>query len=306
MTRFVVRRLLTLVPVLFGISLVAFLLIHLIPGDPAEVIAGPGAAGADIARLRQQLGLTAPLPVQYAEWLVRTGHADLGRSLISRQPVLPELLDRFGNTLRLAVAAMLVALAVGLTAGVIAAVRRGTVLDAALSLLAIAGVSVPIFWLGLLLMLWFALTLGWFPATGMDGPGTYVLPAVALGLNAAALISRITRSSVLEILGREYVRTALAKGLSPGRVLWRHVLRSSAVPIVTVAALQFGYLLGGAVLTETVFVWPGLGRLLVEAILRRDFPMVQGGILLVAVTLILLNLATDVLYAAADPRIRYA
>jgi len=304
-TRFVVRRFVTLLPVLFGVSLVAFLLIHLIPGDPAEVLAGPGAAGEDIARLRQQLGLTAPLPVQYAEWVARTSHADLGRSLLTRQPVLPELLDRFGNTLRLAVAAMIVALALGLAAGVVAAVRRGTVWDVALSLFAIAGVSVPIFWLGLLFMLWFAVTLGWVPATGMAGPATYVLPALALGLNAAALISRITRSSVLEILGRDYVRTALAKGLSARRVLWRHVLRSSAVPILTVAALQFGYLLGGAVLTETVFVWPGLGRLLVEAIQRRDFPVVQGGILLIAVTLILLNLATDILYAAADPRIRY-
>ena len=226
-------------------------------------------------------------------------------SLVSRQPVLGQVLSRFGNTLQLSFAGMAVALVLGLTTGIGSALRRGTAWDYLFSLLAIFGVSVPVFWLGLLLMLLFALDLGWLPATGMDSAAAFVLPALTLGLNAAALIARITRSSVLDVLGQDFVRTAHAKGASPQRVLWVHVLRNGAIPILTVSALQFGYLLGGAVLTETVFVWPGLGRLLTDAILQRDFPVIQGGILIVALSMILLNLVTDLLYAVADPRIRY-
>ena len=305
MARFVLRRLVALVPVALGASFAAFFLIHLIPGDPAEVIAGIGASGADIERVRSQLGLDRPILVQYGFWLERALTGDLGLSLVSRQPVLGQVLSRFGNTLQLSLAGMAVALALGLATGIGAALRRGTLWDYVFSLLAIFGVSVPIFWLGLLLMLLFALQLGWLPATGMDGARAFVLPALTLGLNAAALIARITRSSVLDVLGQDFVRTAHAKGASPRRVLWVHVLRNGAIPILTVTALQFGYLLGGAVLTETVFVWPGLGRLLTDAILQRDFPVIQGGILIVALSMILLNLVTDLLYAVADPRIRY-
>ena len=305
MARFVLRRVVALVPVALGASFAAFFLIHLIPGDPAEVIAGVGASGADIERVRAQLGLDRPVLVQYVHWLERALTGDLGISLVSRQPVLGQVLHRFGNTLQLSFAGMAVALVLGLTTGIVAAVRRGTAWDYVFSLLAIFGVSVPIFWLGLLLMLLFALDLGWLPATGMDSAGAFVLPALTLGLNAAALIARITRSSVLDVLGQDFVRTAHAKGASPRRVLWVHVLRNGAIPILTVSALQFGYLLGGAVLTETVFVWPGLGRLLTDAILQRDFPVIQGGILIVALSMILLNLVTDLLYAVADPRIRY-
>jgi peptide/nickel transport system permease protein/oligopeptide transport system permease protein len=305
MARFILRRLVALVPVALGASFAAFFLIHLIPGDPAEVIAGIGASGADIERVRGQLGLDRPVLVQYALWLERALVGDLGMSLVSRQPVLGQVLSRFGNTLQLSLAGMAVALGLGLATGIAAAVRRGTLWDYVFSLLAIFGVSVPIFWLGLLLMLLFALELGWLPATGMDGAAAFVLPALTLGLNAAALIARITRSSVLDVLGQDFVRTAHAKGASPRRVLWVHVLRNGAIPILTVSALQFGYLLGGAVLTETVFVWPGLGRLLTDAILQRDFPVIQGGILVVALSMILLNLVTDLLYAVADPRIRY-
>jgi len=305
MARFVLRRVVALVPVALGASFAAFFLIHLIPGDPAEVIAGVGASGADIERVRAQLGLDRPVLVQYVQWLERALTGDLGISLVSRQPVLGQVLHRFGNTLQLSFAGMAVALVLGLTTGIASAIRRGTAWDYLFSLLAIFGVSVPIFWLGLLLMLLFALDLGWLPATGMDSAAAFVLPALTLGLNAAALIARITRSSVLDVLGQDFVRTAHAKGASPRRVLWVHVLRNGAIPILTVSALQFGYLLGGAVLTETVFVWPGLGRLLTDAILQRDFPVIQGGILIVALSMILLNLVTDLLYAVADPRIRY-
>ena len=305
MARFVIRRLVALVPVALGASFAAFLLIHLIPGDPAEVIAGVGASGADVERVRDQLGLHRPVLVQYAQWLGRATTGDLGLSLVSRQPVLGQVAARFANTLQLALAGMAVALGIGLVTGIASALHRGTVWDYGFSLLAILGVSVPTFWLGLLLMLWFALQLGWLPATGMDGAAAFVLPALTLGLNAAALVARITRSSVLDVLGEDFVRTAHAKGASPRRVLWVHVLRNGAIPIMTVLALQFGYLLGGAVLTETVFVWPGLGRLLTDAILQRDFPVIQGGILIVALAMVLLNLVTDVLYAVVDPRIRY-
>lgn len=305
MVRFVIRRLVALLPVALGASLAAFLLLHLVPGDPAEVIAGVGASAVDIDRIRGQLGLDRPVLVQYARWLGRATIGDLGISLVSRQPVLGQVAARFANTLALTLAGMAVALAIGLATGIGSALHRGTVWDYAFSLVAILGVSIPTFWLGLLLMLWFALDLAWLPATGMDGPAAFVLPALTLGLNAAALVARITRSSVLDVLGQDFVRTAHAKGAGPTRVLWIHVLRNGAIPILTVLALQFGYLLGGAVLTETVFVWPGLGRLLTDAILQRDFPVIQGGILVIALAMILLNLVTDVLYAVVDPRIRY-
>jgi ABC-type dipeptide/oligopeptide/nickel transport system permease component len=305
MSRFLARRLLALVPVLVGVSIVVFLILHLVPGDPAEVIAGTGTTGEGIEAIRHQLGLDRPLAEQYVTWAGRLLRGNLGQSLVTQQAVLPQLLYRFGNTLKLAVGGMAFALLVGGAWGIVAAVHRGSMWDHIFTVVALAGLSMPIFWLGLLLMLVFAVQLGLVPATGMGGPATFVLPVATLGLNATALVSRIARSSLLEVLQQPYVRTAWAKGLSQPRVLWRHMLSNAAIPIITVGALQFGYLLGGAVLTETVFVWPGLGRLLVDAIMQRDYPVVQGGILLVALTLIALNVATDLLYALVDPRIRY-
>jgi len=305
MNRFLLRRLATLVPVLLGVSVVVFLILHLVPGDPAEVIAGTGTTGQGIQAIRHQLGLDQPLLVQYLQWTGRLIRGDFGQSLMTREEVLPQLLYRFGNTLELAVGGMAVALCLGGAWGIVAATHRNSVWDHAFTMLSLVGVSMPIFWLGLLLMLGFAVELGWVPATGMAGPSTFVLPVLTLGLNATALVSRITRGSLIEVLQQAYVRTAWAKGVPPRSVLWRHVMKNAAVPIITVGALQFGYLLGGAVLTETVFVWPGLGRLLVDAIMQRDYPIVQGGILLIALTLIALNVITDVMYAFVDPRIRY-
>ncbi len=308
MARFLARRLILLAPVLLGVSLVAFILLHLTPGDPARVLLGElgqGASQEEIARLRQALGLDAPLVVQYGRFVWRAAQGDLGRSLRTAAPVLDEVLARAPFTLVLTVVSLAVALAIGLPAGVLSAAYRGSAVDHGAMLLALFGVSLPVFWLGLLLMLVFALALGWLPASGFGTWKHLVLPSVTLGLASSALIARMTRSSLLEVLGADYVRTAHAKGLAERVVLLRHALRNALIPVVTVIGLQLGGLLGGAVLTETVFAWPGLGRLAVNAIYSRDIPLVQGTILFTAVAFVVINLAVDALYALLDPRVRY-
>jgi peptide/nickel transport system permease protein len=306
--RYALGRLVGTVPVLFGVTLLVFLMAWVTPGDP--VVAMLGEASQGISRealddLRRELGLDRPLPVQYVGYLAGLSRGDLGRSIRSRRPVLDEIRDRLPATVELAVAALAIAVVVGVGLGIVAAVRKRTWVDGAAIAVALVGVSVPVFWSGFLLMIVFALELGWLPASGRGSWRHLVLPAVTVGVSSAAFIARITRGAVLEALGQDYVRTARAKGLPPRRVVLRHALRNALLPIVTVVGLQMGGLLGGAVLTETVFAWPGVGRLLVDAIVARDLPLVQGSVLVVSVLFILVNLAVDLSYAAINPKVRY-
>lgn len=315
MKRYILRRVLHLVPVLLGVSIVVFLVLQLAPGDPAEIMLGPEATQADLDRLRAELGLTEPLPVQYARWLALVARGDLGRSFWTRRPVLPEVLDRFQATLVLTSTGLLLSTVLGIALGVASATRPNSLLDRVSALASLFGASMPVFWLGIVLMVVFALWLGWLPASGMYAPygggnlqdllAHLALPAVTIAAASTTIVARLTRSTLLDVLGQDYVRTARAKGLGEGRVVVRHGLQNALIPIVTVVGVQVGYLLGGAVLTETVFAWPGVGTLMLQAILQRDFPLVQGCVLIVALTFVLVNLVVDLLYAWLDPRIRY-
>jgi ABC-type dipeptide/oligopeptide/nickel transport system permease component len=300
---FFLRRLLQTVPVLFGVSLAAFLMLHLVPGDPASLFAGMEASRADVESVRRALGLHEPLPVQYARFLGRLATGDLGRSFKTGRSVAEEIGARYANTLVLGLAAIAVAVASGMAAGIVSAVHKYTALDAAALLASLAGLSMPPFFLGLTLMLVFSVWLGWLPLAGNETWRHLVLPAATLGIPAGAVLARMVRSSLVEVLEQDYVRTARAKGLSEAVVVNVHAVRNALIPVVTVVGLQLGYLLGGAVVTETLFAWPGLGRLIVQAITARDFPVVQASVLLLAVTFVLINLLTDLLYSVLDPRI---
>ncbi len=308
MLRYALGRLLGTVPVLIGVTLLVFLMAWVTPGDP--VVAMLGEASQGISRqalddLRRELGLDRPLPVQYVGYVAGLLRGDLGNSVRSRRPVLAEIRDRLPATIELALAALTIAVGLGVSLGVMAAVRKRTWVDGAAIAVALVGVSIPVFWSGFLLMMVFALELGWLPASGRGTWRHLVLPAITVGVSSAAFIARITRGAVLEALAQDYVRTAKAKGLAPRRVVLRHALRNALLPIVTVVGLQLGGLLGGAVLTETVFAWPGVGRLLVDAIVARDLPLVQGSVLVVSLLFILVNLAVDLSYAAINPKVRY-
>jgi peptide/nickel transport system permease protein len=312
---YILRRIMALIPVLLGISLIVFLMLKLVPGDPAQALLGLMASKEDLEALRTALGLHDPLPVQYFRWLSRILQGDFGLSIQQHAPVLPILLDRYVNTIILTVAAVLIATVMGVLAGVISAIRQYSIFDRISMLLALFGNSMPAFWLGLMAILVFSLGLRWFPASGMwpiTGPRTpltllhhLAMPALTLGISAAAVTARITRSSMLEVIRQDYVRTAYAKGLRERVVIWRHALKNALLPVLTVVGVQFGFLLGGAVLTETVFSWPGIGLALYNAISVRDLPMVQGGVLIVATSFVLVNLAVDLMYAWVDPRIKY-
>jgi ABC-type dipeptide/oligopeptide/nickel transport system permease component len=311
---YALRRLLLALPVLFGVSVLVFGVMHMAPGDPAAIMLGAQATPEDVERLRRDLGLDEPLAIQYGRWLGRVVQGDLGRSIPLGRAVLPEVLLRFRATLLLTAGALVVAVSIGLVAGVLSATRQHTWIDKLSMGLAVTGVSLPVFWTGIMLILVFALRLRWFPSAGMASPyGSgpldvlwhLILPALTLGTASAAALARMTRSSVLEIVRQEYVRSARAKGLSEWGVVVRHVLKNAVNPIVTVLGIQVGFLLGGAILTETVFSWPGLGSMMVRAIQARDYPLVQGGVLLIATTFVLVNLFVDLLYALFDPRIRY-
>ncbi len=301
----IVRTLLLSLITLVGVSVLIFLMLRVLPGDPARVLAGLNASEDQVARLRGELGLDDSLLSQYWGFITGVLTGDLGTSARTSAPVATEIGLRLPATLILAVLATVIGSIVGVTAGVIAAVRRNSLLDHVISSVAMMGVSMPVYWLGLLLILLFAVTLGWLPAAGSGEPLSIVLPAVTLAAFSTALISRMTRASMLEVLGQDYIRTAEAKGARPGTVILRHGLRNAFIPILTVISLQFGALLGGAVLTETVFGWPGIGRLLVDSIGARDFAVVQGIVLVYAAAFILLNVVVDVLYVVVDPRIRY-
>ena len=334
MTSFVIRRLILIIPTFIGVTLLAFLLIHLIPGDAIDLIAGERTVSAERrAALEIQFGLDKPLPQQYLVYMLNVFRGDLGLSIVTRTGVLGEFFARFPATVELSAMAMLFAVTLGLPAGIIAGVRRGSVFDHTVMGAALAGYSMPIFWWALVLIFFFSVSLGWTPVSGrisvifffdrvtgfmlidslLSGDkGAFVsairhliLPAVVLGTIPLAVIARMTRSAMIEVLSDDYIRTARAKGLSPFMVINVHALRNALIPVVTVIGLQVGTLLAGAILTETIFAWPGIGKWMVDSISRRDYPVIQGGILLIASTVILVNLIVDVLYGVINPRIRY-
>ena len=302
--RLAARRLVLLVPTVLGVATLVFAFLHLIPGDPVDIMLGEAAAPADVAALRHDLGLDRPLPAQYGRFLARAARGDLGRSITFRAPVTSLIAARYPATLQLAAAALVLALGLALPLGVAAAVRPGSAVDRLARLASLAGVCLPSFWLGPLLILVFSLELGWLPVSGRATPASVVLPALTLGLGMAAILVRLTRASMLAALREDYVRTARAKGAPEWRVLAVHALRNALLPVTTVAGLQAGALLTGAIITETIFAWPGLGRLVVQAIDARDYPLVQGCVLAIGVTYVAVNTATDLLHRAIDPRLR--
>ena len=301
---YLLKRLAGALGIVLGVALLTSLLIHVVPGDPVELMLGESATAGDRAALRARLGLDRPLHQQLLGQLGRLARLDLGDSLYSRRPVSVVVAERLPATVELAVAALAVAAAVALPLGILAARHRGGLADSAAMGVALLGLSIPSFWLGPLLILLFSVVLGWTPVSGREGLASLVLPALTLGTGMAAVLARMLRSSLLETLSEDYVRTARAKGLSPAAVLRRHALRNAALPVVTVFGMQAGALFAGAVITETVFAWPGVGSLLVEAIQRRDFPVVQGCVLLISTTYVLVNAGTDLAYAWLDPRVR--
>ncbi len=306
MREYLSRRAAIAAPSLLAVTVLIFLAMRAVPGDPALLLAGDFATPDTLASLRAKWGLDRPLPAQYGVFVWRLMHGDLGESIVSDLPVIDEILQRFRVTITLAVAAIGVALLVGLTAGILGATRPYTGWDYGSMVLAMLGVSTPIFWSGMLLILLFAVVLGWLPSGGVGSWQGYILPAVSLGFFAAGVIARQTRSAMLDVLRQDYVRTARAKGLHQRHVIDRHALRNALIPVVTIVGLEFGRLLGGAVLTETVFSLPGLGSFLIVSIAKRDYPVVQGIVLWLALAFVVINMLVDVGYAALDPRIRYA
>ena len=313
MKTYVVRRLLALIPVALVVATVAFVLIHLAPGDPASVIAGPDASRADVERIERQLGLDAPLPVQLVRWYGRLVQGDLGQSIFLRKPVTDAILDRVEPTLLLTLFAIIISIAIGVPAGVLAARYHNTTTDQVLMVIALLGVSIPNFLLGLLFILFFSVWLGWFPVAGYS-PLEYgwlktlrslVLPAFALGLVQSALIARIARSSMLDVLREQFITAGRAKGLGERAVIYKHALKNAMIPTVTIIGISFAILISGAVVVETVFNIPGLGRLIISAVLRRDYPVIQGVVLCIAGMYMLINLAVDLSYLVFDPRVRY-
>jgi ABC-type dipeptide/oligopeptide/nickel transport system permease component len=305
MSRYLLRRLLLTIPVLLGAATLVFALIHLVPGDPAQAMLGEGATAEEITRLRATLGLDRPLLAQYGAFLAGVVRGDLGKSFRSGQPVTQEIGRRLGDTAILALCAMTVAICVAIPLGIIAAVFRGRFPDHAAMTLALAGISIPSFWLGPLLAILFAVKLGWLPVSGAGTVWHLVLPSITLGTALAAILARMTRSSVIEELRELYVTAARARGLSRARAVLRHAFRNSLIPVVTIIGLQFGAVLTGTIITETIFSWPGIGRLLITAINTRDYPLVQGCILFIAATYVAMNLITDLTYGFLDPRIRF-
>jgi peptide/nickel transport system permease protein len=310
---YVARRLLALIPVALVVATVAFVLIHLAPGDPASVIAGPDASQADVQRIERQLGLDAPLPMQLVRWYGRLVQGDLGQSIFLRKPVTDAILDRVEPTLLLTLFAIAISIAIGVPAGVLAARYHNTTTDQVLMVIALLGVSIPNFLLGLLFILFFSVWLGWFPVAGYS-PLEYgwlktlrslVLPAFALGLVQSALIARITRSSMLDVLREQFITAGRAKGLGERAVIYKHALKNAMIPTVTIIGISFAILISGAVVVETVFNIPGLGRLIISAVLRRDYPVIQGVVLCIAGMYMLINLAVDLSYLVFDPRVRY-
>ena len=306
MQRFLIERLALLLPNLLGISIIVFLLVRAIPGDPAVLMVGDLGTPEDIAYFRQKWGLDRPLVEQYLRFLSHVGRGEFGRSILTQSPVIHELVPRIQATVLLAATAIVIAITLGVLAGIAAALRPYSLVDHGTMILALTGVSTPIFWTGLVLMLIFSVRLQWLPPGGYGTPWHLLMPAFTLALFAAGVIARQARSSLLEVLGSDYVRTAKAKGLAERQVVSRHALRNALIPVITVAGLQFGQMLGGSILTETVFSWPGIGSYLIQGLLGRDYPAVQAAVLVGATWFALVNLLVDLLYGFIDPRIHYA
>jgi peptide/nickel transport system permease protein/oligopeptide transport system permease protein len=304
MLSFIARRLLLAIPTLFGVLVVVFVLLFVAPGDPVQEMVGERADAETMARLRRELRLDDPLPVQFAHYAAGVVRGDLGRSYITNRPIVQDVLERFPKTLLLAGAAMLFASVVGITIGVLSARHPGGWFDRLGLGIAYLGISFPVYWVGLICILLFAVTLRWLPPSGYGALKFLILPALSLGSRSVAFLARVTRGAMLEVLGSDFVRTARAKGLTERVVVMRHALRNALIPIITVLGLDFGYYLTGSILTETVFSWPGLGRYVVNAISRRDLPAIQGSVLFLSVVFVLVNLVTDLAYAKADPRVR--
>ncbi|MGB9857173.1 MAG: ABC transporter permease [Dictyoglomaceae bacterium] len=333
MKRYIIKRLLLVIPILIGVSFFSFMLVRLIPGDPARIILGERATQEELERLREELGLNKPLFYQYLVFLGRAIQGDLGRSIFTRESVFREVMHRFPATIELSLFAIILASVIGILAGIYASTHQGSIIDTIIMILALTGVSMPIFWLGLMFIWIGALVLGWFPPSGrldvsidlkvitnffildsiltgnwralFDSIYHLFLPGLALSTVPMAIIARMTRSSMLEVLNQEYILAAFAKGLPKRKIIFRSALRNALIPVITVIGLEFGFLLGGAIMTETIFSWPGMGRLVYDAIMARDYPLVQGCILLSAVVFVFINLIIDILYAFIDPRIRY-
>ncbi|MBA4494669.1 nickel ABC transporter permease [Paenactinomyces guangxiensis] len=312
MAGLIFRRLLQLIPLLLGISFILFISLHLAPGDPASIIAGPTATKEEIAAIRADLGLNDPILTQYFRYINDVLHGDLGYSYQTRQSVAEAIMIRFPNTVNLAIASIVVATVIGVGTGIISAIRQNSSLDMLSTVGALAGISIPNFWLGSMLILVFSVYLQWFPVAGLtaapwtvQGIKELILPAITLGTGSAALIARMTRSAMLEVIRQDYIRTARAKGVKERSVILLHCMRNALIPVITVIGLNFGFLLGGTIITEQVFAINGVGRLMVQAIAARDYTMVQGSVLLVATLFVLVNLLVDILYAIVDPRIRY-
>lgn len=306
MLTYIRRRVLLTIPVVLGVSVVVFSIVHLLPGDPVLIIlSGANATPEQVAEVRAQLRLDDPIPVQYLRFLRRAVAGDFGRSIFTRRPVIDEIADQLPSTLQLALTAILIATAVGLVLGITAAIRQDTWVDRAAMLLALGGVSMPSFWLGLVLILIFSLQLGWFPATGQGGVSRLILPAATIGLNYSAIIARLVRSSVLEVLGNNYITTARAKGLSEWLVVLKHAVANALIPVTTIIGVQLGNLLAGTIIVETVFSRQGMGRLAVTAVLDKDYPLIQGVVLVSALGYVLVNLLVDLSYSVLDPRIRH-
>lgn len=305
MHKYILRRLLMLIPVILGVTFIIFTMMYFTPGDPARIMLGEAAAEADVIRLRAELGLDDPFLVQFGRYVTNAVvHQDIGRSYTTKRPVLELIMTRFPSTLTLAALGIMVAVLIGIPTGIISATKQYSLFDNVAMVFALLGVSMPNFWQGLMMILVFSVYLGWLPSSGFNTPAHMVLPALTIGTSTAAIITRMTRSSMLEVIRQDYIRTARAKGQVESKVINRHALKNALIPIITVVGLQFGYLLGGAVLTESIFAVPGVGRLMVDSIRSRDFPVVQGGVLFIAVTFSFVNLIVDILYAFVDPRIR--
>lgn len=304
MSRYILKRLVMLIPVILGVTFLVFFILNLSPGDTAAMIAGEGADAETIEATRIDLGLDQPVIVQYGKYMWNLLHGDMGQSYKSKRDVFPTLMAAFPNTAKLAFWSILVAVAIALPIGIISATKQYSAFDNVGMVVALLGVATPNFWLGLMLIILFSLNLGWLPSGGMGTWKNYIMPAITLGTGDAALITRMTRSSMLEVIRADYIRTARAKGVPERKVILKHALRNALIPVVTVIGLQFGSLLGGATLTETVFAWPGVGRVIVDAIKSKDTPIVMGGIVLLTITFSIVNLLVDILYAYIDPRIK--
>ncbi len=300
-----IKSLVNFFVVIFGVLLLTFLLIHLVPGDPVEVMLGDSATQTDRVSLRAELGLDQPLYQQFGSYLIKLVHGDFGQSIHTKTPIIKLLKTRYPATLKLALLSLIIGISVGIPLGIFAALNANSWADFIVTIISVRLSAMPAFWMGPILMLIFAVWLGWLPVSGMESNASIILPAITLGFGLSAILTRMTRTSVLEVLGDDYIRTARAKGLKEHTVILRHALRAALLPIITIVGLQMGSLLAGTVITETIFSWDGIGRLLVESIEKRDYPVTQACVLVVALSYVLVNLATDVLYKLADPRVKF-